>query len=121
MIKIPPTHAERQAARSLSSTTTVSNERRDSLTQTVTVRLHAIFSASGFPCASLRLLSVPVGIGFLSVLAARPTRHVQPPHGRVASLTWLTGCWVEDLGPIKVVDEWTAPRGHAMLGVSRTV
>ena len=41
------------------------------------------------------------------------------PRRSVTSLSWLAGCWVEDLGAIEVVDEWTAPVGHTMLGVSR--
>ena len=46
--------------------------------------------------------------------------HAARPAAGVATLAWLTGCWVEDLGPVRVEDEWAAPAGHRMLGVSRT-
>ena len=53
----------------------------------------------------------------MSVPNASPTSKAKQS---VATLAWMTGCWVEDLGPVQVEDEWTAPTGHRMLGVSRT-
>ena len=40
-------------------------------------------------------------------------------HEAVSDLSWMTGCWVEDLGAVTIVDEWGAPSGRTMLGVSR--
>lgn len=56
-------------------------------------------------------------IGALASFSAHPATD---PNEKVATLGWLTGCWVEDLGPTKVVDEWVAPSRHALLGLSRT-
>jgi hypothetical protein len=39
----------------------------------------------------------------------------------VEQLAWLQGCW-EAVSPGQTIEEqWMPPRGHAMLGVSRTV
>lgn len=40
---------------------------------------------------------------------------------RVDTLTWLQGCWRLSSGGRIVEEQWTAPRGGAMLGTSRTV
>ena len=41
--------------------------------------------------------------------------------GTLARLTWLEGCW-EAASPKGTIEEnWTAARGHTMIGVSRTV
>jgi hypothetical protein len=42
----------------------------------------------------------------------------QPPVDRVG---WLGGCWRMSAGPVVIEEQWTAPRGGAMLGVGRTV
>lgn len=56
-------------------------------------------------------------IGVAAVLAAST-----PPHpGPVERLAWLAGCWVRENGERHSEEQWTAPRGGTMLGVSRTV
>lgn len=39
----------------------------------------------------------------------------------LASLSWLTGCWVSLGGEPGSGEYWTAPAGDSMFGVSRTV
>lgn len=39
----------------------------------------------------------------------------------LARVSWLTGCW-EAVSPTRTIEEnWTAARGHTMIGVGRTV
>ena len=45
-----------------------------------------------------------------------------PPAGRdVERLAWMAGCWELDTGQRTVEEQWMAPRGGAMIGMSRTV
>ncbi|MEZ5064044.1 MAG: DUF6265 family protein [bacterium] len=37
------------------------------------------------------------------------------------SLAWLTGCWAPERGEPGSIEQWLAPAGGTMLGVSRTV
>jgi hypothetical protein len=39
----------------------------------------------------------------------------------VAALTWVAGHWVGSMGRARIEENWLAPAGGAMLGVSRTV
>jgi len=39
----------------------------------------------------------------------------------VASLDWMTGCWVMERNGVKVEEHWSKPAGEVMLGYSRTV
>lgn len=39
----------------------------------------------------------------------------------VASLEWLAGCWVGQLGPVTVEEQWNRPVGGQMMGLARTV
>ena len=39
----------------------------------------------------------------------------------VADLQWLAGCWSQDGREAGSVEQWTAPAGGTMLGMSRTV
>ena len=57
--------------------------------------------------------------GFLGLGIPKASPKPSERYG-VATLAWMTGCWVEDLGPLQVEDEWTAPTGDRMVGVSRT-
>ena len=46
--------------------------------------------------------------------------HAAEPAG-IRQAAWLAGCW-EAVSPRRVVEEqWLAPRGNSMIGVSRTV
>lgn len=40
---------------------------------------------------------------------------------RIEQLAWLSGCWELTLPERTVEEHWLAPRGQAMIGVSRTV
>ena len=39
----------------------------------------------------------------------------------VSRLSWMAGCWRQTTGHRVVDEQWMAPRGSVMLGVSRTV
>lgn len=39
----------------------------------------------------------------------------------IADLQWLAGCWSQDGREAGSVEQWTAPAGGTMLGMSRTV
>jgi hypothetical protein len=39
----------------------------------------------------------------------------------VSSLSWLSGCWESVRGERRIEEQWMAPRGGSMLGMSRTV
>jgi len=62
-----------------------------------------------------KLIGAPAVLMLLAFLSGRrPVEEIE----RVA---WLAGCW-EARSPRQTIEEqWMAPRGHAMLGVSRTV
>ena len=44
----------------------------------------------------------------------------QPPPS-VTQLSWLAGCWQSTRGDRSIEEQWMAPRGRTMLGMSRTV
>ena len=49
-------------------------------------------------------------------------RVVQPPQvSEVDRLHWLTGCWQHRVGQTVTDEQWMAPAGQAMIGMSRTV
>jgi hypothetical protein len=65
-------------------------------------------------------------LGILVVLAFSDTVPVVAQHSRgpVDRLGWIAGCWRQSgpSGSNRVTDEqWMAPRGRTMLGMSRTV
>jgi hypothetical protein len=41
--------------------------------------------------------------------------------GDVAGLSWMTGCWAGEEGPIRVEEHWTPPAAGQMMGVARTI
>ena len=45
----------------------------------------------------------------------------QPERDSVASLAWLAGCWTSEGGEAGSGEQWMAPAGGTLLGVSRTV
>jgi hypothetical protein len=47
----------------------------------------------------------------LAAQASRPS---------VARVSWLQGCWVGGVGLRAVEEQWSAPRGRAMMGMGRT-
>ena len=59
-------------------------------------------------------------IGRLAWLALAATSASAAGPG-VESLAWLTGCWSRTDAEMGSGEQWTAPAGGTMLGVSRTV
>ena len=58
-----------------------------------------------------------ISVLLLAVLAAGGAAQA----ATLASVAWLEGCW-EAVSPKGTIEEnWTAARGHTMIGVSRTV
>jgi hypothetical protein len=56
--------------------------------------------------AMLLLIAVPVSAGEL------------PAVGR---LTWMSGCWEGQSGPVRLEEQWNKPAGGTMLGLSRNL
>ena len=38
----------------------------------------------------------------------------------IADLDWMQGCWIHDTGEWIIEEQWMAPRGDALVGMSRT-
>lgn len=53
------------------------------------------------------------------VLIACPV--LAPAQTTIARVAWLQGCWRMNVNGQTVEEQWTAPGGSAMLGLSRTV
>jgi hypothetical protein len=70
--------------------------------------------------------SVPVGpmtaalAAALTVCVVGPLRSQEQP-GVVVRVAWLQGCWEAASAQRTVEEQWMAPRGGSMLGMSRTV
>ncbi|HTP33902.1 MAG TPA: DUF6265 family protein [Candidatus Acidoferrales bacterium] len=41
--------------------------------------------------------------------------------GDVSTLSWMTGCWVAEQGPVTIEEQWNRPVDGQMMGVSRTI
>ncbi|HEY4303215.1 MAG TPA: DUF6265 family protein [Gemmatimonadaceae bacterium] len=57
----------------------------------------------------------------LILVLASPHAEAQHKSGPVERLTWIAGCWRQTTGNRVVDEQWMAPRGGMMLGMSRTV
>lgn len=58
----------------------------------------------------------------LALLLAAERPGAAPAEAKgVATLAWLQGCWQATSGDGVVEEQWTAPRGRSMVGLSRTV
>jgi len=55
-----------------------------------------------------------------AVLLAAASAGAQPPAG-IQRVAWLQGCWEMTSGARTVEEQWMAPRGNSMVGMSRTV
>ncbi|HKG95450.1 MAG TPA: DUF6265 family protein [Gemmatimonadaceae bacterium] len=60
-------------------------------------------------------------IPLLAALIAAPAAARAQGAARADSLGWLAGCWQLSVGTRVVDEQWMAPRGGEMLGMSRTV
>ena len=57
----------------------------------------------------------------VSLLAIAANIALAAEPAGISQVAWLAGCW-EAVSPRRVIEEqWLAPRGYSMLGVSRTV
>lgn len=41
--------------------------------------------------------------------------------GDVGGLSWMSGCWVMQQGPLTIEEQWDKPIGGQMMGISRTI
>jgi hypothetical protein len=59
----------------------------------------------------------------LRLLAVLPLLLIPgtPRDGGIGQLAWMTGCWEFTAGERTVEEQWMAPRGGTMLGMSRTL
>ena len=54
-------------------------------------------------------------------LSASLAASVSPPEADLDALRWLAGCWEMRQGDRITEEQWMAPRGGVMIGMSRTV
>jgi len=60
-------------------------------------------------------------IGF-RVLFALTGRHAgERTPGRLADLSWLSGGWSTNQGPMTIEEHWTGPSDNALIGMGRTL
>ncbi|NNG15374.1 MAG: hypothetical protein HKM89_02755 [Gemmatimonadales bacterium] len=60
-------------------------------------------------------------VGFLALLSCTPPAYsTQSPTG-IDRAGWLSGCWERGSGDRTIEEQWMAPRGDAMVGMSRSV
>lgn len=64
-----------------------------------------------------------VAILCFAVTASAQAKDATPPNAKVGDLSWIAGCWeTKDATKQRsIVEQWMAPDGGAMLGMSRTV
>ncbi len=58
---------------------------------------------------------------FLLISLATPVATMTGPALSLKDTAWLAGCWTGGTGGRQVDEQWMAPGGGAMLGMSRTV
>jgi hypothetical protein len=57
----------------------------------------------------------------LASLAGGPRAAQPPASGDLNRLRWMAGCWQQRAGTSVTDEQWMAPAGGAMVGMSRTV
>ena len=60
-------------------------------------------------------------VGVLILSLATVASVVAQPAGGIRRLAWLQGCWEAASAAGSVEEQWMAPRGGSMLGMSRSV
>jgi hypothetical protein len=60
-------------------------------------------------------------IGLLVMAIAVPGESRAQTPESLADLVWMAGCWEMERGTVVVEEQWMAPRGTLMLGMSRTI
>ena len=67
---------------------------------------------------------LPVAVALVAAVGA--PAGAQAPAGEapavpgVGALEWLAGCWEQRSGDLTIEEQWLAPRGGVLLGMSRT-
>lgn len=64
---------------------------------------------------------VLMGAVMIALVAARAGTPATPDTGGVDALSWLEGMWTGEKDGVSMEELWTAPRGHALLGLHRDV
>ena len=64
-----------------------------------------------------------MGVVMAAALAMAPAVTVEgaPQENAIQRLAWMQGCWETSSAARTVEEQWTAPRGRSMVGLSRTV
>lgn len=79
------------------------------------------------PIVQHRLRHLPswaAALEIMSIIAGPPAAHGQSAGARpatVAQVGWMAGCWERVAGTRHIEEQWMAPRGGLMLGMSRTM
>lgn len=60
-------------------------------------------------------------VGLVAAIAFAVSPGTTQGTGGIARLSWLQGCWQAVSGERTVEEQWMAPRGRSMVGISRTV
>lgn len=60
-------------------------------------------------------------LGFVALLSCTPSVYSAQGHTGIDRAGWLGGCWERGSGARTIEEQWMAPRGDAMLGMSRSV
>ncbi|MCB1009826.1 MAG: hypothetical protein KDB94_13155, partial [Acidobacteria bacterium] len=83
------------------------------------------FPEEAAPMQSYRVRGGPIALAAFAVFTCSSAKGAEPelapPPARVEALAWLAGCWAPDGGESGSVEQWTAPAGGTMLGLSRTI
>lgn len=62
-----------------------------------------------------------VSLGAVALVYAGALSAQAPAKPMLADVQWLQGCWIATSARGTIEENWTAPRGGTMIGVSRTV
>ena len=75
-------------------------------------------------CRMRYVPSVALALVTMSVVAGPRAMHGQGARATPATVTqvgWMAGCWERVAGTRRIEEQWMAPRGGVMIGMSRTV
>lgn len=71
--------------------------------------------------SSRSVLALALAVLFVPLLAAPVPGLADPPAARpVEALAWLAGAWIETREGTVIEEQWMAPRGGVMVGMSRS-
>jgi hypothetical protein len=76
---------------------------------------------AGIPRLAHASVMKTLSLAVCALLPAASLAAQGAPAPRLGDVAWLQGCWVATT-PGRVIEEnWTAPRGGSMIGISRTI